>query len=466
VTDRTRISWRDPVLLSILAASLAIKLGFVYLANEIGLLGDEKEYLALGRFMANGKGFITNFRPPLYPAFIGAGLKLFDSAVAIRALQALLSGASIPLVYGIASRVGGQQTARTAAALFAFDPILIGFSHLLWSETLFITLFLAGIHLLLRDPAPVRPAGWFAAGICFGLGGLTRSMLLTLMPLLLPWLLLWVRRQESPDWKKAALCFAMLTIGTCTVILPWSIHNLRAWESFFLVDTNGPYNILIASDPTAHRVDFNNNWDTRWGRIGRTPYLLEVRKNASAAQQRALQMARENVAREPLRYLGGSLWQAWHLWTLDNFNLRHLRMKKYPDVSGGWIAVTTIVMSGATILLFGLGALGLVSMPPSPLRGFVTLALAHTTLLYGVLFSLSRYSAPLRPLLAICAAYLLTHPVLVRQRFRGKGSTGRRWVAGMLGIFLLTCWAHDLPLLSNMVTHAGADYQVRNLKHQ
>ena len=194
------------------------------------------------------------------------------------------------------------------------------------------------------------------------------------------------------------------------------------------------------------------------------PYLLKVREDAGGAQQLAIRTAWQNIDRDPLRYLGGSLWQAWTLWTLDNFNLRHLRMKKYPNASGGWIAAITMVMAGTTTLLFALGALGLVAMPPTPLRGFIALALIHTTVLYGLLFSLSRYSAPMRPLLALSAAFLLTQPALARRRLLGRDAIGRRWLAGALAAFLLTCWARDLPLLSNMVTDAGVDYRVRNLR--
>jgi hypothetical protein len=111
----------------------------------------------------------------------------------------------------------------------------------------------------------------------------------------------------------------------------------------------------------------------------------------------------------------------------------------------------------SALLLAGAG-ISLVGQPASPFRSFTVLMLAHAVVIFGLAYSLSRYSVPLRPFLAVAAAWLVTcRPGEVARRI--LGNPARAVAAGLIAIFLLSSWSRDLPLLSDMVVDHGIHYR-------
>lgn len=454
-------STTDRWVLWALGAALVLRCGLVWLFPDPRLQNDEIDYWRLAEGLARGEGFVSNFRPPLYPAFMALFIGLGEGTVAVRAAQAVLGALSVPLVALLGARLGGIATARVAAWCLALDPVLIGFSHLLWSETLYIVLLLAGLALLLGER---RPARWAAAGVCFGLAGLTRPQLLTFLPLLLPWTWLWTRREGAAHWRRSALAFAALTLATCAVVLPWSWRNAQVWGAFFLVDTNGPYNVLVGTEPGAYQVDKDDRWSPAWASMGDVHYTFAVERAPGPVQQLALRRARRRIAAHPGRFVEKSLWEAGHLFTLDNFVLRHLRNGWYGAPTPRVLAVLlTLWSAGWTALLYGGGVVGLAAQPLSPLRSFTLLALGHAVVLFGLSYSLSRYAVPLRPLLVLGLAWLSTHRGAALARLR----VDRRCAAfcALALLWLALAWLRDVPLLADMLATGGRDFRFLKAMH-
>ena len=450
--------WQDRCFVAIAALSLALKLALALAAAGIPPVLDEKSYLTLAEGLAAGEGWSSTFRPPLYGAVLAGVLAAGGSPDALRLIQAVLATLCLLPVYSLAHGIGGRATARIAAGLVAVDPVLNGFSHLLWTETVYLALFLPGLALLVRDPHCDRGGRWLGAGLLLGLASLARAQLLTFAPLLVLWA--WWGRDASRSWLRGA---ALLTLGWCLVVLPWSGRNLLVTGDFFLVDTNGAYNLLVGSDPRAQFVDKDDAWSDAWGSLDGEVYVQAAARAPGETQRRALALAGARIAADLPRFVSKSLWEAAHLLTLDDFIARHLRNGWYGSGAPAWLTPAYAVGAALfTALLLLAGGLGLTALPPSPFRRLAALALIHALLVFGLVYSLSRYAVPLRPLFAIAAAWLATHAVTVRA---GLGARPvRRAAAALLLLALLLSWSRDLPLLTDMVRSGGSSHRFLNLR--
>jgi hypothetical protein len=239
-------------------------------------------------------------------------------------------------------------------------------------------------------------------------------------------------------------------------VLPWSARNAKVHGAFVLVDTNGPYNFLVGTEPSAFQVDKDDRWNPYWATHGKARYAVAVERAPGQVQRVAIKRAWRRIAQAPGHFMRKSLWEASHLFTLDNFVLRHLRNGWYGGASPpGLSAMLTLVCAGFSALLLAAGGVALVALPASPFRGFSALVVLHATLLFGLTYSLSRYAVPLRPLLAIAAAWLLLNPQAARSRIRGA----RAWLCAGILLWLAASWWRDLPLLADMLVSGGAQHR-------
>ncbi len=456
------------MLWTIVILSTLLKLALAVLLERQPPVLDEGAYLDLARGIVQTGAFEGTFRPPLYPAFIALFLTTGLGTVGVRLAQAVLSGISVVLVYRLTRRYFDQRAARIAAIVFAADPVIITFAHHLWSETLFIFLLLITLDRLCAGAETNRKRDWLIAGETLGLAGLTRPMILTFAPLLLPWAVLQVVRNHQVQtsrvpWGDLVLRFALLTIATCAVVLPWTARNYRQSGAFILVDTNGAFNFLVGTQPEAAFVDKDDLWSERFGRVDNQRYEELVLREPARAQELAMATAKSNVARDPGLFLRKSLWEAAHLWTLDSFLLRHLRNGWYGKLARNFVLPLATPLTAAFFALLVLaGMAGLAAAQPSPLRGLTLLLILHSTLLFGLTYALSRYSLPLHAVLAVFAGAALSSVRSTRQAIQRAPHRGSRGLALVLAlILLLTSWVRDLPLLANMMTDRGAAHPFR-----
>jgi len=456
---------------AILLAAALIRLALAIELDGIRPVLDEDAYLRLADNLAREGSYTGAFRPPLYPAFMALHLALGWGTLGIRITQALLGTLTLVFVYRIGARTLGRAAARMAAALVACDPVLVMFSLQLWSETLFIFLLFAALDLLTADAAAGKRWPWLAAGLLLGLAGLARPMILTLVPLLLPWALVQLRRRQraaadgtSPRvgrvWLGSIARFGLLALGCVAVVSPWTIRNACTAHALIIVDTNGPFNFLVGTQPQAAFVDKDDCWSPRFGAVDGRPYQVAVERGARDTQRRALQQGFENIKADPTRFLRKCLWEAGHLWTLDSFLLRHLR--------NGWYGATPPRGLTSAITVFGTlffaalvlaGLFGLAAQPSSPFRGLALLMVLHATLLFGLTYSLSRYCLPLHPVLAVFAASALIRPLHTLSRvFVKSWRSPRPYVLIVLLLGIGVVWLRDWPLISDMLTTGGAGH--------
>ena len=237
---------------------LALRLAFALLYwVDKPLTHDEQEYLALADSLAQGRGFTYSQpasgttaqfgRAPGYPVFlalIGAGSANATSAPAsVKIAQSLVGALTIGLIAFTAMQAAGPRAGVVAAWLASIYPPLVWISSYVFSESIYSLLAIATAVLLqssLTDQKnPVARA--FASGILCGAAVLVRPAMLLLLPLAAVWL----------AWRRAPRHVVALIAGSLLVIAPWTVRNLRTYDRFVLVASEGGVTFWTGNHPLA-----------------------------------------------------------------------------------------------------------------------------------------------------------------------------------------------------------------------
>ena len=133
-------------LIALLLFALALRVTWALLQrNHLDpKLGDQREYLELGRNLLAGEGLsfyddrfgqtVYAYRTPGYPAFVAV---FGGNFTAIRIAQAVVDTSTVLAIYLIARRFFSARASVVAGVIVAINPFLVSFSGLILSETLF-----------------------------------------------------------------------------------------------------------------------------------------------------------------------------------------------------------------------------------------------------------------------------------------------------------------------------------------
>jgi hypothetical protein len=263
------------VWLAVLAAwMLRLAFGFGYWVDK-PLTHDEREYLALGVNLAEGRGFTYPPQPegepaperfgraPLYPLFL-AGLAAatgpLDSLVAVKIAQAALGAFGVWFIALTAARIAGPQAAGLAAWAAALYPPLVWIPAYVLSETLYMALAFANVviaSVVIDEPrshaptfspsdAPTlprssSPSALLLCGVLGGLAALTRPAHLFFLLFLGIWMLL---RRRVRD-------VSVVAVGALLVIVPWTARNYREHGRPVLIASEGGITFWTGNHPLA-----------------------------------------------------------------------------------------------------------------------------------------------------------------------------------------------------------------------
>jgi 4-amino-4-deoxy-L-arabinose transferase-like glycosyltransferase len=249
-------------ILAAMAAGLAARLafGFGYWTHK-PLTHDEREYLALARNVAAGRGFTYQpgretgtaqqfGRAPGYPLFLAGvgvpGHEVESTPARVKIAQALAGALVVGLIGLVALRAAGTRAAIAASSIAAVYPPLVWMCAYVLSETLFSLLAIATALVLDRAMDRARThraggAGAIGAGLLAGAATLVRPVMLFFLPLALLWLL----RRRRP-----ALAIAFL-VAALAVVLPWTARNYRVHGRFVLVASEGGVTFWTGNHPLA-----------------------------------------------------------------------------------------------------------------------------------------------------------------------------------------------------------------------
>ncbi len=388
-------------LAAILAASFLLHLSVALLSSRGIVQDDADSYRTIALNLAHGNGYVfapgkppTAWRAPTYPVFLAAIFKLTgDSLVAARIANAFLwLGADLSVAV-IAFAFLDPPAALLACALTAFYPEFLGFSGLVWSESLSIFLFVCALALLVLLGASRRWPLALLAGLCCGVLILSRTTFLVLLFVVL------VAGFAGLLKRSQAVATVLVALA---VVAPWTVRNERLLHHFVLVESNATQNLYKGSRPDlpilfpvlAMEKTTRND-----------PVYTAIAKLPPSAQYAAFgAAARKNILAHPIHFALIGIGKTLDFWWPDYFIARNVRAGSFdPQFDRGWVLV--LAVTATAFLIVALGALcTLIRFRRQRIVQIAMLLIVVYTLPHSLTHGSSRYHVPLLPILCILAA--------------------------------------------------------------
>ncbi|MFL5807212.1 MAG: glycosyltransferase family 39 protein [Roseiflexaceae bacterium] len=323
-------------LLLIVLAGVALRLwliSFTPLDASFSTADDGDYYQRAFRFAVTGQYIDDGWliRPPLHTLFFALWLRIAVllghpqiGVLLVQLAQTVVGALTILLGYGVARRL--FASARAGLLFAAFLGLWFPFVEqpsVLFSELLYLLLFLLHCWLLLRFDATGRRRDLALSGLALGAAALTRSPALYSLAFVVLWLLIRPTRTESQEQRTKnkeqtwtidhgprttdvtqRLSFVLrrssLVILCClAVVLPWTARNYIVYRRLIPIDTLGQINLWLDLDSVSER----------------NTHIAELRRMPQADRAPyALAHAKEILAADPLRPFR-PMWATFlHIW--------------------------------------------------------------------------------------------------------------------------------------------------------
>lgn len=201
---------------------------------------DGISYHLLASNLVNGYGYVlpepTAFRPPGYPLLLAGLYALVGERLdLVRALQAGLGGILTLLTYATGVALFRSRSVGVLAGLgVALHPILVYLSGAILTESVFVTLVMAVIWLMVVSRAVLTPRSVLALALLLGLLVLIRPSALIFAGLVALWSVF------TPQRRSRGFLYAIaVAAGVAVFILPWTIRNAIQFHEFIPSATEG-----------------------------------------------------------------------------------------------------------------------------------------------------------------------------------------------------------------------------------
>ena len=362
--------------------------------------------------MMEGRGY-TRFEdraadsdlPPLYPVFLVGVYTLFGrNPIPVALVQIGLDVLVILLLFWIGRRVAGDVTGLLAAAFYGFYPYLL-YQNLTLNDTgIFILFLVAGIAAAYKahDSQDWRWA--VALGICFGLGALTKSLIVLILPMLALW---WWREIGFPAALRLSLASG---IALLAVMAPWVIRNTRLHGELVILSTNGGSNLHQGNNECV--ADYlARGWDAQWVNcLEAPPDGLSETEIDSWHREQAIDYLRDNPGEWP-RLFWTKFWVLWSPAIMpydlppDPYLIDDAVLQ-YNSTSFQAARVVHVLYFGPLLLL---GIVGVALGWRDKLKiGPLVAVLLVITLTYTLFHPSTRYRSPADPFVFLLAGYAMT----------------------------------------------------------
>ncbi len=279
---------------------------------------------------------------------------------------------------------------------------------------LFILLLAAGIACAYRV---LDTRGWrwaLALGIVFGLGALTKTLIVLILPLLALW---W---WSHIGFRTAFRLSLIAGIALLVVIAPWTIRNTRLQDQFVLVSTNDGSNLHQGNNACVDDY-LARGWDAQWvDCIGTPPAGLNEVQTANWHRDEAIRYLRDHPGDWP-RLFGIKFAVLWSpaIMPYDvpaNAEREDDAVLQYNTTSFQLARIVHLIYFTPLLIL---GLIGLIlAWKNHLLVGPLIAVLVAITAAYLVFHPSTRYRSPADPFLFILAAYAVvrfTHRLFERK---------------------------------------------------
>ncbi|MCE9552283.1 MAG: glycosyltransferase family 39 protein, partial [Planctomycetes bacterium] len=409
LTETAARRWLTLVLAVALGVRLLVALGLGQCPPHIF---DEKSYdeiagsLATTSQFAEKSGRLTSLRPPLHPALLAGVYRCFGNHnyLAARLMQAILGMLTILPLYALAEAMFSRRVALLAAALFAIEPSLVGYTGLLLAETLFTLLLMLSCLLMQR----LLTDGYFRwavlLGMALGLAALTRSIMLPLVfPILL--FLAWALRERK--WPTRLALIATVGLACLAVVGPWIVRNTRLEGTLTTIDAIGGRNLMMGNyehtplTRSWHTISLHSGTDRSWEVVLQRASPEFARMTQGERDKLALRHGLKFILAHPGLSLERSCVKFFDFWQLERTLLGGLQRGWWGAHSKPTLVLVAVVTSGIQALLLLAAVFGIWTTRPRDMRmhWFIVLLIVLTATVHTIIFAHSRYRLPLLPLL-------------------------------------------------------------------
>ncbi|MEM9378723.1 MAG: glycosyltransferase family 39 protein [Planctomycetota bacterium] len=465
--DEERVLRRSELILP-LGIGAALRLILVAAFLGIDMAGDEAAYIRLG-WCWEEFGAYTGMWAPFYPKLTAWCYGIWGDGAgdAMRLLHIVLAVWTGFWVAVTADMFGGRRAALTAAWIFALYVPLAGFCAQLYSETLYLALFVPALYQLLRYAREGRIAApWWRpvlAGSLVGLATLTRESGMVFIPPLALWVLFALRGRRTvkqagrfrlTTWARGAgpLAYApaaMFALSAALCVLPWTARNAHNYDRFVPVATSTGGSSYIgwnAYDINYDLVGLSESVTQAPGRLrarirGDAPPPWEASRETNHADRASANLRSGLVyaAEHPVFFARSRVVEFIDLVSPLSFLVRAQRIAPVgePLDSPLLARVTALsaVFSVPLLLLLALWGWAY-ARDAGPLRT-LSAAIVLATIATAFVSGLSRYRVPAIPLLIVLAALYLAGQ-------REKPPVLRATMASTVAVILVLAWIPSL----------------------
>ena len=400
-------------LLVIVVIAIALRLAWVlYAAREPRGFHDPTLYGVFAARIADGHGYTaangeaTTYYPVGYIGALGAvvwvvGQTPIPENVSMTAavFNLVLGVGAVALTFEVGRRLFDNRIGLIAAAVLALWPNLIFHTAVVLTEALFIFLVMGAVLLLVALPAATQRIRWgrlAVFGVILALSALVRPISLMFLPVLLVVLVV-----AGTRWGSAIGYAGAATLAVVLVLMPWTIRNFRATDSFVPISTNLGDNLCM-SRHTGATGEFQADPACAVRARGLKTPEYEVEVNNTNVRRAVRFVKGHPLTEAKLVFLRG-----YH--TVKNDHDGLLASESYgsnPFIPSTWRRVLEVV---ADAYFFVAVALGLVAVPAfvgrrRPWRLFFLLAAAALAVQPLIFFGDPRFHVPVLPFVAVLAA--------------------------------------------------------------
>jgi hypothetical protein len=346
-------------------------------------------YSIIAKNILSGKGYVDNDNPnrinferlPLYVYFLVGVYEIWGPELwKLQIVQAVLDTLSCLFIFIISMRIfhNDRVSALLAAFLYAVYFKMINLASRPLTETLFILLLLIFIMIFLDSFKKEFFA--FLAGILLGMLTLIKPITL-LFPFVVA--LLYVFKTKN-NWIKRVTLFSF---GLGLIILPFVIRNYGMEGRVFFATGGGK--ALYMGAVINYSKDFRQEELRLMDSIKLRYDIPRNIEDDKKLTRKALKIIIEN----PWEYIKKVAYRFYLFWT-------------YPDYTTKMMALKTILVFIFNIILLALTAFGLyLSKKHAIFYSPLLLLIFYFYIVFALIYSHSRYSVPLYPILFIFSAY-------------------------------------------------------------
>ncbi|MGB9859817.1 MAG: ArnT family glycosyltransferase [Moorellaceae bacterium] len=313
--------------------------------------------------------------------------KLAGSSVhQVRLVQAILSTATVLLVYYLASLCLRPLSTLIATILVATYPPFIYANGLLLSEVVFTFFFALAIYMLLLGSLKYHITTLAASGFFMGLALLIRPTPFFLIPVLMCYSCLRLGNNRPLRLK----CATLFTASLILTLAPWWIRNYYLYGKLVLFSTSGTNPLLWGVHP--YFIGVSQTFDTIYSQ-----HPTELERYHMWLHE-AKHLAANYFQNRPVEYLKwlvfGKLSYLWSKpWVEDGSIALYLESIRKPLhlalVASGWLGTVLSVFSRAFVI------------------NFIAFIPVYYTIFHICFMGLPRYAFPVMPFMIILSVFFI-----------------------------------------------------------